>query len=284
MISVILANYNGGQFLSEAIASIINQKYRNFELIIIDDGSTDGSKKIINEFAQRYPDKIKARFQSQNRGQGVSFNIGFAESTGNLICFMDSDDIWFPDKLGNVESYFSSVKSNIALFQHNLFFMRENIITDIKFRDTLVVGNMYKLTQKTKKLPEGFIPTSGLTFPRNILEKILPVPEEFKICADGFLTRTAACYGDIASVSECWGGYRVHSGNNTFENPDHKNAAYVVNLLIPALNKYYLENNLNLKIKNHKLKFKTLSIISFFIPSSLRRFLNTLYSNFKNNF
>lgn len=278
MISVILANYNGELFLKDALQSIINQQFNDYELIIIDDGSTDKSKNIIDEFSYRYPEKIKTIFQFKNKGQGASFNLGVAESKGDFICFVDSDDVWFPNKLNNVSNFFSLKHKNIAFFQHNLFFMRDNTMTDEKFRDTLASGNLYKITQETKMLPVGFIPTSGLTFPRKILEKILPIPKEFKICADGFLTRTALCYGDIASVSESWGGYRVHSANNTHENPNHNSRAYVNKLLIPALNNFYEANNLNLQIIKNIFIVR---MIDYLLPPIIPKSFNYLYRKYQ---
>lgn len=278
MISVILANYNGEDFLQEAIQSIIDQTFNDYELIIVDDGSTDNSKNIIEKFASQFPKKIKVLFQLKNTGQGESFNRGFSESKGDLICFMDSDDVWFPDKLINVNNYFKLGYKNIAFLQHNLFLTRHNTATKEKFRDTLISGNLYKTIQETKILPVGFTPTSGLTFPRKILEKILPIPKEFKICADGFLTRTALCYGDIASVSESWGEYRIHSGNNTFDNPHHNSREYVTNILIPSLNNFYENNDLNLRIIKNIFIIK---IIDYISPPIIPKVFNYLYRKYQ---
>ena len=95
LVSVIIGNYNYGRFISEAIESALNQTYKNFELIVVDDGSTDNSREII----ESYGDKLTAIFQ-ENGGQGRAFNAGFAVSKGEIICFLDSDDYYYPEKSG----------------------------------------------------------------------------------------------------------------------------------------------------------------------------------------
>ncbi len=278
MISVILANYNGAKFLEEAIQSVIDQRFNEYELIIIDDGSTDNSRNLISKYAHHFPDKIKPIFSLRNKGQGESFNRGFSETKGDLICFMDSDDVWLPDKLSNVSNYFDLGHKNIAFLQHNLFLIRHNTVTKENYRNTLISGNLYKTTQEAQILPVGFTPTTGLTFPRSILEKILPIPQEFRICADGFLTRTALCFGDIASVSESWGGYRVHSDNHTFENPQHNNRDYVTKLLVPALNTFYEVNNLKIRILKNIFIIK---LIEYSLPPIIPKSINYLYRKYQ---
>lgn len=237
MISAILANYNGSTYLAEAIKSVLAQEYDDFEFIIVDDGSTDESRQIIAGFKNNYPDKIKAIFLEQNQGQGEAFNVGVRASKGDLIAFLDSDDIWYPEKLAGVQQRFSDM-GRVAFFQHNLNILRDNQITPEHFRDILAVGDYFGYTKRKRVLPQ-FIATSGLTFSRPALEKVLPIPSEFRTCADGFLTRTCFCYGEVDATNICWGAYRVHAENNTFENPNFSNRKYCSHLLIPSLNRFY---------------------------------------------
>lgn len=284
MISVVMANYNGEEFIGETITSVINQDYDDYEFIIVDDGSVDRSREIIADFHKQYPDKIKPIYQSKNCGQGIAFNAGITASEGNIICFLDSDDLWLPNKLRNVNKYLSE-SEDVALFQHNLFFIRNGKITNKKFRDILISGDYYNYTKKSNTLP-FFVATTGLSFPRHILEKVLPIPEEFRTCADGYLTRTSFCYGRVLSIDECWGAYRVHPSNRTFENPEFDSSSYTYTLLIPFLNRYYKENNIELKfpIQEYGLIQKIVKwlppIIPMFIkllipPILVRKLINT---------
>lgn len=107
LISVIMPVYNAGNFLRESIESILNQTYQNFELIIINDASTDGSVKIIREYAKNYPSKINAIYLKKNINGGgdAAGNVGFARAKGKYIARMDSDDIADPSRLTKQVEY-----------------------------------------------------------------------------------------------------------------------------------------------------------------------------------
>jgi glycosyltransferase involved in cell wall biosynthesis len=96
LVSIIMASYNAEEFILQAVESILNQSYKHFELIIIDDGSTDNTSNIIEPF--RNDSRIKYIFQ-KNAGQTIAKNRGISESSGNFIAFCDADDYWHPNKL-----------------------------------------------------------------------------------------------------------------------------------------------------------------------------------------
>ena len=283
MISVIMANYNGEKYLREAISSVIDQDYDDYEFIIVDDGSTDKSKIIISEFKNRNNNKINAIFLPSNSGQGVAFNVGIEASRGDLICLIDSDDLWYPHKLKNIDALFSMNKGG-CLYQHNLNVIKDNEPTDTKFRNILINGDYFNYTREAInrrkwQLPH-FIPTSGLSFPRHILEKVLPIPGIFRTCADGYLTRTCFCYGEVISTNESWGAYRIHSANNTFANSGFDTIHYVEEILIPELNKYYSKTGQDLKFPN-VYKSKSAEISEAITPPIVPRLTKKLIKYFK---
>lgn len=96
MISVIMPTYNRQDFICEAIDSALNQTWKNLELIVVDDGSTDNTKELLNNYS--YDRRFKYRYQ-ENQGQCVARNRGLKEAKGHFIAFLDSDNIWFKDKL-----------------------------------------------------------------------------------------------------------------------------------------------------------------------------------------
>ena len=97
LVSVIMPAYNAGKFIKETISSVIAQTYSNWELIIIDDGSTDDTKAIVEKYVT--VDKRIKYFCQQNGKQGKARNKGISQSAGSLIAFLDADDLWFPLKL-----------------------------------------------------------------------------------------------------------------------------------------------------------------------------------------
>ena len=96
-ISVIMPVYNGEKFLKEAIESILNQTFQNFELIIINDGSKDSSLDIIKKY-ENSDNRIKV-INQENAGVSVSRNNGIKNSIGEYVAFIDCDDLWLPKKL-----------------------------------------------------------------------------------------------------------------------------------------------------------------------------------------
>ncbi len=92
-VSVVIPTYNYSHFLSEAISSVLSQTYPIHEVIVVDDGSTDDTKKIVERFAG----KIIYIYQ-ENAGLSAARNTGIKHSTGDVVAFLDSDDIWYPEK------------------------------------------------------------------------------------------------------------------------------------------------------------------------------------------
>lgn len=100
-VSVILPSYNYEKFISEAIDSVLAQTYQDWELIIVDDGSRDGSVAVIEQYTKRTPDKIKLFFHEgrQNKGMVETYKLGLRNCTGDTVAFLEADDSWGPDNL-----------------------------------------------------------------------------------------------------------------------------------------------------------------------------------------
>ena len=94
LVSVIIPNYNYAQYIREAVDSVLAQTYPSIEIVVVDDGSKDDSREII----ESYGDKIKAIFQ-KNQGVSAARNNGVATSSGKFVAFLDADDVWLPEKL-----------------------------------------------------------------------------------------------------------------------------------------------------------------------------------------
>lgn len=98
LISIITPNYNASKFVSETIESVLNQTYENWEMIIVDDCSTDDSVAIIEDFIKS-DQRIKLIKLTVNSGPAIARNSAIEVSNGKYIAFLDSDDRWFPQKL-----------------------------------------------------------------------------------------------------------------------------------------------------------------------------------------
>jgi hypothetical protein len=192
LVSILINNYNYGRFLGEAIDSALNQGYPNIEIIVVDDGSTDNSRDIINTYTSRIVPVFK-----QNGGQASAFNTGFANSQGEIVCFLDSDDIFAPGKVAHVVQ---------ILTDHPEIGWCWDI--ERKFDDATGAHLPNKPVANTGRwdarhmmasgAPPG-VPTacSGMSFRRKTLEDILPMPDDF---------RTGDAYVKLAALtlSEGW--------------------------------------------------------------------------------
>jgi len=107
LVSIVTPVYNIAELLEETIDSVLAQSYRNWELLLIDDKSTDHSADIIREY-ETEDSRIKGFYLPENRGAGYSRNIGLDNANGEYIAFLDSDDIWVPKKLEVQMSFFQS--------------------------------------------------------------------------------------------------------------------------------------------------------------------------------
>lgn len=131
MIEILLSTYNGDSFLEEQINSILNQTFSDWNLLIRDDGSTDRTIEIINNFKALYPNKISNIDASFNVGVLKSFEILLNYSTSQYIMFCDQDDIWLPTK---IEKTFAkmmdveSIKARLPILIHtDLKVVSENL-------------------------------------------------------------------------------------------------------------------------------------------------------------
>ena len=212
-VSVIISNYNYALYLTAAVESVIAQSYQNFEIIVVDDGSKDNSQEVIRGLEAQYPDKIKAIFQ-ENQGQGSAFNTGFQACSGEVVAFLDADDIWKPNKLQQVVEIFK--QQSVVGVMHLLekFDSQGNLLEDNPPQKLKLGDDLAKIVMETGNA-WNFPPTSALAYRRSILEKVFPIDAvKWRIWADGCLIYTTAFLGKIKTVNRVLGGYRIHGANN----------------------------------------------------------------------
>ncbi len=123
LVSVIIPVFNGEKFIKEALESVYAQSYKNFEVICVDDGSTDGSSEII----KRFRPSLIYQFQV-NKGQSAARNAGIHLSHGDLIAFIDQDDIWLPDKLKLQVNYLLD-HPDVAMIHSNISIVTNGSVT-----------------------------------------------------------------------------------------------------------------------------------------------------------
>lgn len=205
LVSVIIGNYNYGCFLSQAIESVLTQTYQNFELIIVDDGSTDNSREVI----ESYQDCVIAIFQA-NAGQGAAFNAGIARAKGEIICFLDSDDYFHKNKLAKVVSAFLAHPDWVQISHGRTSVDKEGVPIG-QGSKTHTQGDVRNLLLKWGRYAWAI--TSALAYRRSALQQVLPIPTNRSEAADAYLVATVPFYGEVGCIDEPLMFYRMH-GNN----------------------------------------------------------------------
>jgi len=122
LVSIITPCYNSEKFLDECISSVLNQSYQNWEMLIVDDNSSDNSCALINSYSKR-DDRIKPLFLNENLGPAMARNNAITNAKGKYIAFLDSDDIWLPEKL---ELQINFMKKN----NYSFVFSSYSVISD----------------------------------------------------------------------------------------------------------------------------------------------------------
>ena len=113
LISVVMPCYNATPYLREAILSVLQQSYAALELIIVDDGSTDGSIDIIEQLAAAHPDRIRLVYQNRI-GPYAARNQGLMQAQGNFVAFLDADDYWHPEALAKLHAALINAPADVA--------------------------------------------------------------------------------------------------------------------------------------------------------------------------
>ncbi|WP_299493162.1 glycosyltransferase [Acaryochloris sp. IP29b_bin.137] len=204
LFSVIITNFNYGSFLRQAMDSVLQQTYRNFELIVVDDGSSDDSLAIIDSYGD-----VVAKVAQKNSGMSAARNAGFDRSSGQLVSFLDADDFYHPERLATIVQAFETHPEWTMLSHLWLTVDRNGQIVGQSTSNILSTGDVRPLLLKWGKYASGI--TSSLAFRRSALEKVMPVSGNMGI--DSYVNATLPFYGEIGGINEPLMFYRIH-GNN----------------------------------------------------------------------
>jgi hypothetical protein len=213
--SVVVTNYNYDRFIGETIESALAQTYPNVEVLVVDDGSTDESRAVIESYGARVTPVFK-----ENGGMASAINAGFRASRGDIVVFLDSDDLLLP---GAVAESAELLRDTRVAKVH--WTLRE---MDAEGKDTgrivpvkqLPTGDLRDLVIEKGPMSGNGPPTSGNAWSRRYLEQVLPMPEqELRQHADAYMNTLACLYGEFRTLSEPQGRYRVHGGNDYASQP-----------------------------------------------------------------
>ncbi|PZO21119.1 MAG: glucosyl transferase [Leptolyngbya foveolarum] len=222
LVSILINNYNYGCYLTQAVDSALNQTYTNTEVIVVDDGSTDNSPELIESYGDRIIAVIK-----KNGGQASAMNAGFAASSGQIICLLDADDLFLPEKAAYVADCFQKNPNVDWVFTESAPLKPieiDNIDLTTVFREvrTKSLQTQSKEINFCQGVLSGKIPdfppsTSNLCFSRRVLDKIFPLPEirgtSGMAITDLYIHTLAIGLSSGYSTKQDLGIYRCHEVN-----------------------------------------------------------------------
>ena len=181
-VSVILPTYNRGWILKEAIDSVLAQEFKDFELIVVDDGSTDNTGEILDFYEQ---DIIVLR--QSNKGVSAARNRGITEAAGRLVAFLDSDDLWLPRKLTSQVDFFN-LNPAAVINQTEEIWVRNGVRVNPKTRHHKFSGMIFE-----RSLALCLVSPSAVMIKKNLFSEVGVFDENLPACEDYDLWLRISC-------------------------------------------------------------------------------------------
>lgn len=212
-VDILLATYNGEQYLVEQIESILNQTYKDFRLLISDDCSTDNTKQIIKDYEKK-DKRIQVFFQEKNVGVVQNFEFLMKKVESDYFMFSDQDDIWKENKI-------EMTLNKIQLTNANLVYSDLEVVDsdlNITFESYWKLKGIYHKIKKYNNFKSlylnNFVTGCTIIAKKDLIEKVLPLPKTSKyVLHDYWISLIASQEGNIEYVEESLIKYRQHKNN-----------------------------------------------------------------------
>ena len=207
-VSVIIPAYNASRFIRETLESVLAQSYRDFEVVVVDDGSTDATRELVESFAQRVaqPPSAVRCIRQANAGPSAARNRGIREARGTLIAFVDADDLWLPEKLAEQVPLFDDAGRVGLVYCH-----AERMAAD---GQPLPTPHPPKPTGHVLAgfLVRNHCPTSAAVLRRECFDRCGFFPEDMIWAEDWHLWLRVARHYEFAAVERVLVRHRMYAG------------------------------------------------------------------------
>jgi len=205
LVSILINNYNYADYLPVAIRSVLKQTYPQTEVVVVDDGSTDASRQVIEMFSGQVSIVLQ-----ENSGQPAAGQAGLKASSGDIVMFLDADDFLYPDAVSRVVDAWQPGCSKV---QFRLSLVDADGIrfgADPPWGLPMPSGDLLGQLAATGRYQTPV--TSGNAFPRTLLERLFPFSAEFD-ALDHYLNTVVPLFGPVISIEDELGAYRQHGRN-----------------------------------------------------------------------
>ncbi len=264
LISIILNCYNGSQYLKEALNSIQNQSYKNWELIFWDNQSKDKSKEILKSFKNK---KFKYFLSKKHTSLYAARNLAISKAKGKFISFIDSDDTWESDKLKKQIKFFK--EKNVAVVYGNSWIRREEtnkkkIFIKEKIKDGYIHDNL--ITSYNVGILTAIIKKRSLSSKKKIFD------DKYNIIGDFDLFIKLSKKYKFRAIQSPVATYRIHGKNLSILKK---------NLEIKEFENWYRKNNKKLSPENRKIIIAKINQLKFVMKKFNESFVDTVCFFFK---
>ena len=227
-VSVLIASYNHARYLPKTLDSVLGQTFQNFEVVIVDDGSTDESLSIVEDYASRYPAvRVLTHPGKKNKGISATCNLALEHARGEFLSWLGSDDMWYPNML---ETQVALLESDPAL---GLVYSYARLIdeTDEQLSDDLIgwdiTGEAAPLELLAQSSP---VPTLTAVFRHKCIKQVGPFDEQL-VYSDWELWIRIAAHWRIGFSAAPLAMYRVHHANVSIGIKPELNLRYALDVL-----------------------------------------------------
>jgi glycosyltransferase involved in cell wall biosynthesis len=258
LVSVAIVTYNQKNYLIECIKSILAQDYTNFEIVVADDGSKDGTREVLLEFKQKYPDKFVLRLAETNQGITANHNAAHFACQGKYVSWIGGDDLMMPSKIKKQVEFMES-HSECAVCYHQLNILDSisgKIIGQFNRTGNIHEGGVDKLIKYGSFNGACSCMVRASFAPKNGFNNSIPVASDWL-----YYIECLSSGGEIRYINETLGLYRRHIGNATDEaNPrflqnvlDHLATCSLIITKYPGFSKIAFRQYIRILRNNRKL-------------------------------
>src|SRR5215471_12160074 len=261
--SIIVNSYNYARYVGQAIDSALGQTYPHTEVVVVDDGSTDGSRAVLAGYGGRVRAVLK-----DNGGQASAFNAGLRASRGEVVVFLDSDDALLPTAVARAVEVFRDpavAKVHWPLWEIDMKGRKTGTVWP--FWGELAEGDVRDQVIRGGPLAYLWPPTTGNAWARRFLESILPVPEaDYRTCPDLYLSTLAPLFGSIGRVREPQGFWRWHGQNRSWSDPIEQRLRVLLGRMdrcCDALSEWCLRMGLDVDVEAYRADWKAQPLLQW---------------------
>jgi glycosyltransferase involved in cell wall biosynthesis len=224
LVSIIIIFLDAETFMHEAIASVVAQTYQEWELLLVDDGSTDASTRIALDYAEQHPEKVRyvEHADHQNRGMSASRHLGIRHATGEYVAFLDADDVWFPQKLEEQVAVMAAQPQAAMVYGSSQYWhswTKNSQDNDCDYipalgvaANTLVHSPLLLTLALESKAPTPC--PSDILLRREIVSRVGGFEEEFNgMFEDQAFLAKVYLHAPVFVAGNCWDRYRQHENS-----------------------------------------------------------------------